>query len=180
MILDPKRKREIRQLMFVAERYLSLSEPARHQASRKLGDTAAHFESGATPSGEIQQLTFLAADLSSAGIRLATIDEILYRADSDRPGYKTCVRYFSWKDLPEGSALPNDAEWLHVMLRDSIGHDEPPQGRTTSLATRRGERQDLIEGLSFARAYETLKSIAVKLRSHLEEEHHIELTPAIG
>lgn len=171
--------REIRQLMFVAEWYLSQAEPARLETVRKLGDTAAEFMPGTMPSSEGQRLTFLAASLSSAAIRLATIDDVLRRdpIHDPRPAYVECVGYFGWTSPDPAWTFPSCTEWLHVMLRDAIAHSEPPQdtGENAQQAERRSERQSLIQQLRFSEAYEVLLAIAERLRNDLTQKYEVVL-----
>jgi hypothetical protein len=74
-----------------------------------------------------RRLTPIVAHLSSAAIRLASIEEVLKDANVQNDSYRQCRDYFNGRDGdaddPRGST---PSEWLHVMLRDNAAHEEPP------------------------------------------------------
>ena len=172
MSLHPKQQREIRQLMYVARHYLRCASQAKRERLQTLGDTASDFRSGILPSQKTRRLALLGAHLSSAAVRLATVEKILYKAKVPTDAYKVVEAYFY--DL-SGSEFPAPSECLHILLRDSIAHQEPPEGSGCTKPQRWEERQRSIERLSFPDAYKFLEGIDRRLREHLTEKHKLEL-----
>jgi hypothetical protein len=172
MLLSAKQQREIRQLMYVARHYLRCASPAKKESLWKLGDTAPDFRSGLPPSRKTRRLALLGAHLSSAAIRLATVEKVLYKAKAPTGAYKACEAYYY--DL-SGSQFPAPSDCLHIFLRDSIGHAEPPEISTSTHEPRWEERQKYIEALPFPDAYTFLEGIDRRLREHLTRRHKIKL-----
>jgi len=169
LTLGVEEQREVRQLLFVARYYLRQASAAKKERLRRLGDTAADFKAGVRPTRKTRRLALVAAHLSSAAVRLATIEKVLSASRSPTDTYKACQAFYQ----KEVSDYPPATDCLHVLLRDSIGHAEPRAG------SRWRKRQDDIQELSFATAYDTLATIEGTLRGHLKTKHRITL-PAIG
>ncbi|SRR6266436_10332604 len=169
MPLSPNQERELRQLLFAARHYLRLASGAREERRWKMGDTASDFRRGIRPSRRSRRLTLLGAHLSSAAIRLATVEKVLSRAGSPTDAYRECGAFYRGK----AASYPPTTECLHVLLRDSIGHEEPSAGSQWH------KRQDDIQVLSFADAHRALTTIEQTLRLYLKTEHGITL-PLIG
>lgn len=167
--LDLAREREIRQLIWVADDYLARASAARSE-NGKVGDEAAAFTSEVPPDAKTAHRVRLSSDMTSAAIRLGTVEEVLAGSGHPRPGYLECDRYFGRKKRPPGSSFPGPA-WLHLMLRNNASHEEPPADPKTDLARRREERQAFVVGLTFVETYATLEKIAAELREHLRQKH---------
>jgi hypothetical protein len=85
-----------------------------------------------------------AAHLASEAIRLASIDQVLHKAHETRLVYHECRPYFGrgGKTLPADPRGSACEEWFHVMLRDAVAHNEPPDEDTPEwLAARYEARQ---------------------------------------
>jgi len=180
MTLSKNQRREIRQLMYTASYYLRSASPAKKERTCKLGETAFAFEQGAVPDRSVRHLVLLGAHLSTTAIRLATVEKVLNKAGIPTPAYKACKAYFYYrgKKAPRDSRFPICASSLHILLRDSIGHEEPPETDSDERVKRWAERERQIRRLTFADAYNTLAQIDHTLRACLQAEHGIELLAA--
>jgi hypothetical protein len=171
------RKREIAQLMFVAEHYLRLAAPSAG-IQKKFGATIEDFASGQPVSDENQELVSLGAHFASAAIRLTSIDAVLKQAGVGRPVYLECLAYFTDKCFKKRRFQDSDSraitvsEWFHVMLRDNSTHEEPPLSATEPAEERRrGIRQQFLPEATFADAHARLTRTAAELRSWIEQAH---------
>jgi hypothetical protein len=124
------------------------------------------------PDPESKQLALLGAHLSSTAIRLATVEKVLNRAGMATDAYKACKAYFYCRDgrEPRKVTFPDYRKCLHVLLRDSIGHQEPDETDDREKAKRWRERQRRLKTLTFIDAYRTLKRIDGSLREYLAEK----------
>jgi hypothetical protein len=156
MPLTIDQERESAQLMFVARHYLSLVAKACKSSTTTMGATKVAFAGSRTLTKPERRETIVNAHLTSAAIRLASVDKILSKAG--------CARL--------SSPL---SEQFHVMLRDAVGHEEPDMWSTKTcggLNTYR-ERQERIENTTHADAYSTLRSIAHAVETFLKTRHGI-------
>jgi hypothetical protein len=170
MPLPPEHQRQIAQFMFIAEHYLQLAEPAERESIETLGMTKDDFLPGSPLTEMTQRLTPIGAHVSSAAIRLASIEEVLKDADVQNDSYRECRDYFNGRgeDDLRGS---KPSEWLHVMLRDNAAHEEPSAAPASTVGRRRRARQDCLEAMTFAVAFVQVRSIARALRKDLTERH---------
>ena len=157
MALTESQKREVWQLILVAREYLRLGDPE-HASGVGMSANKNTFMRGPTSPVAWSEV-MKGAHLASAAIRLASIDEVLKRAGRGRPLYRECRAYFqkdsSGDDDPRGTSC---SEWFHVMLRDSIAHNEPLEGVPGKHAHQRYEaRQRCIEATLIGETYATLR-----------------------
>jgi hypothetical protein len=164
--LGESQQRELAQLLLVAQVYLDLADPEGGEDEIPLGATKDAFVSGARLSLDDWSRAQKAAHLASAAIRLASIDQVLDKAHEGRPVYQECRRYFGrgGKTLPADPRGSACEEWFHVMLRDAVAHNEPPDEDTPEwLAVRFEARQLSIEATPFDRALGCLRQTAKHL-----------------
>jgi hypothetical protein len=138
--------------------------------------TKLHYTPGATATEKTRQLTIVSADLSSAAIRLASIDDVLRTAGVSRGTYNACRAYFKGGGkLSDAAGKLRFDEWFHVMLRDGAAHEEPPltPKATDTKSMRRRTRQTYIEKTTFAEAYARIQKIANDLFTELRTRHNI-------
>jgi hypothetical protein len=166
MSLSKDQKREIAQLMFVARHYLRLATSAKGEAV-KMGNTKGDFASGATLGKRARRLTIIGAHLSSAAIRLASIEDVFEDAGIPNPSYVDCRAYFRGDprlaDTDPRAVTCSD--WLHIMLRDNAAHEEPDPARTGRKGIRWKTRQSNLEHTTFADAFDKIRAIATDLRT---------------
>src|SRR5215813_13222329 len=110
-MLSPQRVREIQQLWAVALKYLGPAQALKN-------DTRTYEELLTSPDPGTLALS---ADLDSAAIRLASLDELLNGDAVRARAYK--------EDLSK--------EHMHVFLRDAVAHAEPVQGVDKERYTKR-------------------------------------------
>lgn len=177
MPLNDDHRRQIAQFMLIAQHYLSLAAPAGKEGVETLGMTKHDFMPGAPINERTRGLAIIGAHISSAAIRLASVEEILTSANEPNLPYVECRAYF------RGEASPQDddprastcSEWFHVMLRDNAAHEEPPSAPTGRRAKRWRIRQNCLENTTFAQAYLRVCEIANSLRTLLTQEHGLSL-----
>lgn len=170
MPLTDAHRRQIAQFILIADSYISLANNAAGLTGETFGMTKLEFMPPASLSARARDLCLLSAHLSSAAIRLASIDEVLKWANEGRATYKECREYFSIGARSTGvdSRGESCSEWLHVMLRDNAAHEEPVAGDSSTIARARwNARQRLVERLTFSEVYAQLKVISAQLRAHL-------------
>jgi hypothetical protein len=100
----------------VAQAYLPLADPEDEDGRIRLSESKDAFAPGARVSLAEWSRTMKGAHLASAAIRLASIDEVLDRANDGRALYQECRKYFrtgtTIADDPPGSSCP---VWFHVI-----------------------------------------------------------------
>lgn len=172
MPLGIEEKRQITQFLLIAEHYLNLAKDSvdLHQT---MGECKSSFLDPNRISSADLDLAILGAHLSSAAIRLASIEDVLADAGEGDPSFLSCRSYFN------GSTSMNNndhrasscSEWLHVMLRDNAGHAEPPTASQRLRDMRRCERQRFILTLSLSEANSRLCEIYASVRDRLVQHH---------
>ncbi len=177
MTLTDEHKRQIAQFMLIAEHYLSLAAPAANEVQETLGMTKHDFLPGAAITDNSVRLAIIGAHISSAAIRLASVEEVLRNAGAANQYYVECRTYFSGRGKsqigdPRASTC---SEWFHVMLRDNAAHEEPPLAPANPISQRRRARQTNLENTTFARAYSKVREIAESLRTLLEAKYRVVL-----
>jgi hypothetical protein len=171
MALGESQRRELVQLFLVAQVYLEMVGPEGEECTIPLGATKDAFVSGARLSLDDWSRAMKAAHLASAAIRLSSIDQVLDKGHHGRSVYQECRRYFGrgGKTMPadpRGSACEG---WFHVMLRDAVAHNEPPDVDTPEwLAVRFEARQLSIEATPFGHALSRLRQTAEHLAGILK------------
>jgi len=125
--LDAEHKRQIAQFIVVVAYYLDLALPARRETDVTFEMTKLHYVPGATATARTRELTIISGNLSSAAIRLASIDDVLKIAGVSRKSYNECRSYFKGGGtLSDSDGQQRFDAWFHVMLRDGAAHEEPP------------------------------------------------------
>lgn len=177
MPLGTDEKRQIAQFLIIAEHYLELGAAAQ-QLSQTMGDSKARFMDPSRITSADCSLAITGAHLSSAAIRLASIEDVLDDAGVGDPSFVSCRAYFSGatsiaNNDPRASTC---SEWLHVLMRDNAGHAEPPTHSSRLRDIRRCERQSFLLGLTLANAYAKLREIATSIRDRLARVHGFSIT----
>jgi hypothetical protein len=162
--LDPVHARQIAQFMLIAETYLDLSSPASAETRETLGMTKYAFMPGSALDPRTRALAILGAHISSAAIRLASVENVLERAGESMPHYRACRDYFNG-DGPDNLNGRTCSRWFHVMLRNNAAHEEPSRTHLGVREQRRRERQDCIEMTTFSEAHSKIRAIANELQS---------------
>jgi hypothetical protein len=121
MPLTPEHKRQIAQFMLIAEHYLSLAGPAAHERET-LGMTKHVFMPSNPVTAASVKLAIVGAHISSAAIRLTSIEGVLEDAHNANPSYRRCRDYFNGKtSMPDNDLRGSTcSEWFHVRLRDNV------------------------------------------------------------
>ncbi len=124
-----------------------------------------------------QRLTIIGAHLSSAAIRMASVEDVLKQAQVANPSYLDWRAYFHGEKRFADSEprARTCSDWFHVMLRDNATHVEPPQAPTGRKAKRCRIRQTCIENTTFADAYSKLREISKALHRFLTVRHDLVL-----
>jgi len=151
MPLTDAHKRQLSQFALIADGYLRLASDSA-QIFETFGMTKTAFLPSSSITEEVQKLAMLSAHLSSAAIRLASMEEVLKWAGFSRTTYDECRSYFGWHPSIRTADERGQScsEWLHIMLRDNAAHEEPPITHPDLEQQRRRSRQDCIERLTFA------------------------------
>jgi hypothetical protein len=95
--LTDQHRRQIAQFMLIVEVYLDLASPAIMETSETLGMTRHRFIPGESITSEDRTLAIIGAHVSSAAIRLASIQDVLDDAGVPNRSYRECRAYFSGK-----------------------------------------------------------------------------------
>ena len=109
--MNPERVREVQQLWVVALNYLKYADG--------LKDEGRTYEDLVTTPDPV--VLARSADLDSAAIRLASLDELLN-------GGMNAVRDRAYPKDPNSPKAIWPVEYMHIFLRDAIAHAEPLEG----------------------------------------------------
>lgn len=163
----PIPKREIRQLWFAAEEYFCIAKQMFKDSRLNtylpltMHETSKWFDSGIPKVAEQREITLLVAHLSSASIRLCTIDECFFdEKDKIIPGNYTRLPSFKAGKLTKADIKGNG--YIHQILRDNIGHRE--------RAGPYVPRQDCIDALTVQEIFEYLNEIMKKFGNALRSK----------
>jgi hypothetical protein len=132
--VNPERAREVQQLWAVALNYLKYAD-----GLRKEGRTYEHFMTTPDP-----VVLARSADLDSAAIRLASLDELLN-------GGMNAVRDRAYPRDPNSPKAIWPVEYMHIFLRDAVAHAEPLEGVDKAGHNKRQEwlrKQTLADSLA--------------------------------
>ncbi len=155
--MSPERVREVQQLWAVACHYLGKSKELKHEG-RKYKDLLAVFRKASVPERDLIVLA-RSADLDSAAIRFASLDELL------NGGIKA-VRKLAY---PKNADSPNavwPAGYMHVFLRDAVAHAEPVDGVDEARFTR---RQEWLAEQTLAASWTGVVEARERLQHDIEE-----------
>ncbi len=148
--MNPERVREVQQLWAVALHYLEKSEGLKKER-RKYKDFLAVFRKAPVPKRDLVVLA-RSADLDSAAIRLASLDELLN-------GW-TAVR---------NRAYPRNVDfrksYMHIFLRDAVAHAEPVEGVRRPAFT---QRQKWLAEQTLADSWKAVAAARERLQKELE------------
>jgi hypothetical protein len=128
--VSPERVREVQQLWAVALNYLGKSKRLKDE-HRKCEDFLAVFRKTRVPKRDLFVLA-RSADLDSAAIRLASLDELLN-------GGMKAVRKRAYPGNVDSRKVVWPKDYMHVFLRDAVAHAEPVDGVDEARFTRRQE-----------------------------------------
>ena len=146
-------ERELKQLWYTAEHYWEAANAVYNPVTNgklKCADVAKSFATSAIsehPSNEIKSINFLLADISSAAIRLVTIDERFFEDCGRRimPRYLDALNKNKKADILVSHLRNGLDTWIHQLLRDNAAHVENSQTGAVSIFN---ARQKAIESLT--------------------------------
>ncbi|HET8580640.1 MAG TPA: hypothetical protein VFL31_06555 [Nitrospiraceae bacterium] len=144
--MNPEWVHEVQQLWAVALNYLKYAD-----GLKKEGRTYEDFVTTPDP-----VVLARSADLDSAAIRLASLDELLN-------GGMNAVRDRAYPRDPNSPKAIWPVEYMHIFLRDAVAHAEPLEGVDKASRTKRQE------WLRKQRLGDSLAGV-VKARNRLQKE----------
>ncbi len=147
--MNPERLREIQQLWAVALNYLKYADSLKEE-----GRTYEDFVTTPDP-----VVLARSADLDSAAIRLASLDELLN-------GGMNVVRDRAYPRDPNSPKAIWPVEYMHIFLRDAVAHAEPLEGVDKAGHTR---RQEWLRKQTLADSLAGVISARDRLRAEIEE-----------
>lgn len=170
-------ERELRQLWYTAEHYWGNAKAVydpQTNGKLKCGEVAKFCDTSRQLSDDEKLTTFLIADISSAAVRLITIDERLYEDKGWRikPRYSDNLNYKLPKDIL-ASLLRKDIDiWIHQMLRDNAAHIESQitsqdAGKLSSLWK---ARQIVLEELMLSVIFNAMENVMKVYKKTLGDE----------
>ena len=175
MTIDPDQRRELAQLRFAAEYYLQLAKrlkrriesesSSRMPLDETIRNLSANFAVALQAKRNELSVHRLIAHLSSAAVRLVTIEERLSGL---------CHTPTSRQDL-DAKAKGNDrsslgklfaknrSKWLHIFLRDNVAHIE------RANKPKYQARQDSIESMTPREIFEEMTKITKRVLNTLKK-----------
>ena len=148
--MNPERVREVQQLWVVALNYLKYADG--------LKDEGRTYEDLVTTPDPV--VLARSADLDSAAIRLASLDELLN-------GGMNAVRDRAYPKDPNSPKAIWPVEYVHIFLRDAVAHAEPLEGVDRAGHIKRQEwlrKQTLADSLAgVVKAHNRLRKDIEKL-----------------
>jgi hypothetical protein len=155
--VSPERVREVRQLWAVALHYLGTSKELKYEG-RTYKDLLAGFRKATVPERDLIVLA-RSADLDSAAIRLASLDELLN-------GGMKAVRTRAYPKNVDSPKAVWPAGYMHVFLRDAVAHAEPVDGVDEARFTR---RQEWLAEQTLAASWTGVDKARERLQHDIEE-----------
>lgn len=164
--------REIRQLFQIADEYFksasALRKVSKNHLNQKSARIAKYYEKGMPTDSYKTALNLLLAHLSSAAVRLVTIDE-RFKEDHNYaiflPHENECQSGIRQTQLKKTFVSKRD-QYMHQFLRHNISHIErsknSPRKRVLWYA-----RQDAIESLSVDQIFNAMSTVIEKFRKEL-------------
>lgn len=167
------KKREIRQLWDMAELLFEMAEREfanvpprnRNRTSKKLTEA---YQNGIPDKQNVsRRLSIVNTFLSSAAIRLTTISEICKKngvqiLQDDYLGQHRQHRREDDKSKIKSDLENNVGNYIHVLLRDNIRHEERAEGKVIY-----GVRQDIIEKLKVSQIYNLMQEVRQRFKKGL-------------
>lgn len=173
-------ERELRQLWYTAEHYWVNAKAAYNPQTHgqlKCGDVATYCDTQRELSVDEKLTTFLIADISSAAVRLITIDERLYEGHGERikPRYSDSLNCKKEKDTLKLLLLQGIDNWIHQMLRDNAAHIESHDTSTDGgkFSTLWKARQVVLEELTLSAIFDAMGNVMQAYRKALEDKRII-------
>jgi hypothetical protein len=155
--VNPERVREVQQLWAVALHYLRKSEGLENER-RTYKDFLAVFRNAKVPKDDLVVLA-RSADLDSAAIRLASLDELLN-------GGMEAVRNRAYPKNVDFRRAGLPAGYMHVFLRDAVAHAEPVEGVHKATFT---QRQKWLAEQTLAASWKGVAAARERLQKEVEE-----------
>ena len=154
-------ERELRQLWYTAEHYWEAAKAVYNPVTNgklKCADIAKYFATPKHPSDENKGVNFLLADISSAAIRLVTIDERVFEDCGRRimPRYLDGLNKNKKADILVSHLRNGLNTWIHQLLRDNAAHVENSQTGSVNIFN---ARQKTIESLTVNEVVRAMKKV---------------------
>jgi len=165
MALNPEQQREANQLLLVAREYLRIVNLPQDVRQSQLGVGADAFARPVIAEAEWEH-TLHTAHLASAPVRLAALEELLEETKTGtRNVHSSCRAYFKKDSYSTEKLSTQGPRWLHVLLRDGIGHIEPwmNEGEDPQQQTRYRERLQYFGATTLEDMHERLSATASEL-----------------
>lgn len=165
MALNPEQQREAKQLLLVAREYLRIVELPQVVRQSQLGVGADAFTRPVITEAEWEH-TLRTAHLASAAVRLAALEELLEETKTGtRNVHSSCRAYFKKDSHSTEKLSMRGPRWLHVLLRDVIGHIEPwmDEGADPQQQARYRERLQYVGATTLGDVHERLSATASEL-----------------
>jgi hypothetical protein len=165
-------ERELRQLWYTAKHYWDAAKAVYDPATNgklKCGEVAKFYDTLRQPSDDEKRTTFLIADISSAAVRLCTIDERLYeeRGCWIKQKYSMNLNRNKSADILISCFRKYIDTWIHQMLRDNAAHIERGGGNLWQA------RQEVIESLTINEIVIAMEKVMKDFERELIEKHII-------
>lgn len=168
-------ERELRQLWYTAEHYWDAAKAVYDPATNgklKCGEVAKFYDTLRQPSDDEKRTNFLIADISSAAVRLCTIDERFYEDHGRRitPGYLDNLNKNKKADILAARFREGVNAWIHQMLRDNTAHVENSQTGPVNIFC---ARQEVIESLTINEVVSAMEKVMKDFKRELIDKHII-------
>jgi hypothetical protein len=163
-------ERELKQLWYTAEHYWEAATAVYNSDTNgklKCADVAKSFATQKHPSNEIKSINFLLADISSAAIRLVTIDERFFEDCGRRimPRYLDALNKSKKADILVSHLRNGLNTWIHQLLRDNAAHLENSQTGAVSIFN---ARQKTIESLTVTEVVRAMEKVIEVYKEELK------------
>ncbi|MFQ5800052.1 MAG: hypothetical protein ACE5H0_15350 [Bacteroidota bacterium] len=166
-----KNDREIRQLWHIAKTYFQrakeLRDANKNHLRQKSNRIAKFYEKAIPTDQHKKELSILVAHLSSAAVRMVTIDE-RFREDHNyriTPPYGQELKYTQSQARLKKALMAKRDWYIHQMLRDNVAHVE--RSRKPGNQTLWHARQEAIESMSVEQIFNAIAAVMEKFRTEL-------------
>jgi len=169
-----KNDREVRQLWHAVEEYFQqakeLRDANKNRLSQKSNRIAKFYEKGMPTDQYKKDLNILLAHLSSAAVRLVTINE-RFKEDHNypiSPPYEQKLRNTKSQEQLKKALIARLDQYIHQMLRHNVAHVE--RSRAGGNQTLWHARQEAIESLSVEQIFNAMAAVMAKFRKELVDK----------
>ena len=170
-----RHSREIRQLWHAATEYLKTADGMLKRLepyqNYNPGRIAKFFDERRVPKDPDRlSLNMLLAHLSSAAVRLCTIDE-RFEEDHNRritEYYLTELSLAASQDALTETLIRHRGKYMHQLLRDNVGHIERSRKHPKKKLVH--ARQDAIEGMTIKKIFDAMTLVREKYREELVDK----------